>query len=152
MSVLLFLLGVALAAHSSERQPVNSAQLMAWLTAGVPGSRLVRIVQERGLASVPGKEQIHQLETAGADATLVRTLTKANLKPAASPNSSLSQTTTFEIPAALIPAAPIPAALVQAASDSRAQRFHEAELALRQALISDPENASLHFALAAMLR
>ena len=68
LSVFLFLLGVALAAHSSESQPVNSTQLMAWLTAGVPSSRLVRIVQERGIASVPGKEQIRQLESAGADA------------------------------------------------------------------------------------
>ncbi len=45
---------------------------MAWLTAGVPGSRLVRIMQERGIVSVPGKEQIHQLEAAGADANLVQ--------------------------------------------------------------------------------
>jgi Flp pilus assembly protein TadD len=142
MSVLLFFLGVALAAHSSESQPVNSAQLMAWLTAGVPSARLAHIVQERGLASIPGKKQIQELEVAGADAILVRTLAKANLKPSASPNSSFSGATASEIPAAL----------VQAASDARAQRFHEAELTLRQALSSDPENASLHFALAAMLR
>jgi hypothetical protein len=67
LSVVLFLLGVALAAHSSESQPVNSAQLMAWLTAGVPSNRLVRIIQERGIASVPGKEQIRQLEAAPAE-------------------------------------------------------------------------------------
>ena len=76
MSVLLFLLGAALAAHSSESQPVSSAQLMAWLTAGVPCNRLVRMVQEHGIASVPGKKQIHQLEAAGADPTLIRTLTR----------------------------------------------------------------------------
>ena len=45
-----------------------------------------------------------------------------------------------------------PQSLVQAAADARAQRFHEAELALRQALSSDPENAALHFALGTMLR
>ena len=50
-------LGVILAAHSSQSQPVNSAQLMAWLTAGVPCNRLVRMVQERGIAKAPGKEQ-----------------------------------------------------------------------------------------------
>ena len=86
LSICLFLLGVALAAQSSESQPVNSAQLMAWLTAGVPSNRLVRIVQERGIAKVPGKEQIRQLESAGADANLVRTLT--NLK-ASAPASAL---------------------------------------------------------------
>ena len=41
----------------------------------------------------------------------------------------------------------IPSALVQAAADAKAQRFHEAELALRQALASDPQNGALHFAL-----
>ena len=93
LSVLLFLLGVALAARSSDSQPVNSTELMAWLMAGMPSSRLVRIVQERGIASVPGKEQIRQLEAAGADPTLVRTLTKTNLKPPATASSSLSPTT-----------------------------------------------------------
>jgi tetratricopeptide (TPR) repeat protein len=133
LSVFLFVLGVVLAAHSSESRPVTSTQLMAWLTAGVPSSRLVRIIQERGIASVPGKEQIHQLESAGADENLVRTL--SNLKSSAAPDSS-----------------EIPAALVQAAADARAQRFHQAELAVRQALSSDSENAALHFALGTMLR
>jgi Flp pilus assembly protein TadD len=142
LSVFLFLLGVALAAHSSESQPVNSTQLVAWLTAGVPSSRLAQLVQERGIASVPGKEQLRQLEAAGADPTLVRTLIKTNLKPSAISNPSPAALTTSEIPAALI----------KASDDARAERFHEAELDLRQALISDPENASLHFALGAMLR
>jgi len=147
ISVFLFLLGAALAAHSSQSQPVNSAQLMAWLTAGVPSSRLARIVQEHGIASVPGKKQIHQLEAAGADPTLVRTLTRTNLKPSTTANSSLFETTTSKTTAS-----EIPAALLQASNDARAQRFHQAELDLREALNSDPENASLHFALGAMLR
>jgi tetratricopeptide (TPR) repeat protein len=147
LSVFLILLGVALAAHSSESQPVNSAQLMAWLTAGVPSSRLVRIVRERGMAGVPGKEQIHQLEAAGADANLVRTLTNLKSSATISSGSGASQ-----IPPVEVRAVEIPSVMVQAAADARAQRFHEAELALRQALSSDPDNASLHFALGAMLR
>ena len=137
LSVFLFLLGVALAAHSSESQPVNSIQLMAWLTAGVPNNRLARIVQERGLASVPGKDQIHQLEAAGADANLLRTLTDAKSSAMTSSQSAVSE---------------IPAAIVRAAAQAHAQRFHEAELALRQVLTTDSENAALHFALGAMLR
>ncbi|MGC2533462.1 MAG: hypothetical protein WA424_10980, partial [Candidatus Sulfotelmatobacter sp.] len=66
---------------------------MAWLTAGVPGNRLVRIVQERGLANVPGKEPIRQLEAAGADADLIHAL--KNSKRSAAADSSTS-----EIPAA----------------------------------------------------
>ena len=145
LSVFLFVLGVALASHASESKPVDCAQLMAWLTAGVPGNRLVRIIQERGLSSIPGREQIHQLETAGADANLVRTLT--SLKPPAAANSLVSANKTSETAAS-----ELPSALVQAAVDAHAQRFHEAELALRRALSSDPQNAALHFALGTMLR
>jgi tetratricopeptide (TPR) repeat protein len=133
--VFLFFLGVALAAQSSETQAVTPVQLMSWLTAGVPGNRLVRIVQERGMASIPGKEQLRQLESAGADPILLKAL--ANLKVSAS-----AQSETFEIPAIL----------VQVGVDARGQRFHGAELALRQVLSSDPKNAALHFALSAMLR
>lgn len=135
LAVFLLLFGAAQAAYSSQSQPVNSAQLMAWLMSGVPGSRLARIIQERGIANVPGKEPIRQLEAAGADANLVRTL--KNLKPAGTADASTAE---------------IPAVLVQAATDARAQRFHEAELALRQVLSSDPQNATLHFALGTMLR
>jgi len=140
LSVFLLLLGAALAAQANESRPVNSAQLMAWLTAGVPSSRLVRLIQERGIANVPGKEQIRQLEAAGADANLARALT--NGQPAAAADSPISETALSEIPPAL----------VQAATAARAQRFHEAELALRQALTADPQNAAVHFALGTMLR
>ncbi len=140
LSVLLLLFGVVsirvvLTAQSSQSQPVNSTQLMAWVMAGVPGNRLVRIVQEREIANVPGKESIRQLEAAGADANLIHAL--KNLKRSATADSSTPE---------------IPAALIQAATNARAQRFHEAELALRQALIADPQNAALHFALGTMLR
>jgi protein O-GlcNAc transferase len=133
-SVFLFLLSVALAAYCGESQPVNSIQLVAWLTAGVSSGRLVRIIQERGIASTPGKEQIRQLESAGADANLLRTL--ATRKPSTISSSSIA----------------IPEILVQAAVNARGQRFHEAERALRQGLTSDSQNAALHLALGAMLR
>jgi tetratricopeptide (TPR) repeat protein len=137
LSVFLLLIGAALAAHSSESQPVTSAQLIAWLTAGVPNSRLVRMVHERGIASVPGKDQIQQLEAAGADPTLVGALTRTESKSNLKPSSESPE---------------IPATLVQASVHARAQRYREAELALRQALDSDPKNAALHFALGTMLR
>jgi Flp pilus assembly protein TadD len=120
-------------AFANETQPVTSVQLMAWLTAGVPGNRLIRIIRERGIASAPDKEQIHQFEAAGAGSDLIRAL--ANLKV-----SSAN------------PASAIPAPLLRAATDAHAQRFHEAELDLRQAASSDPKNAALHFALGGMLR
>ncbi|MGB8730418.1 MAG: tetratricopeptide repeat protein, partial [Candidatus Sulfotelmatobacter sp.] len=131
LAVFFFLLSAALAAQSSESQPVTSVQLMAWLMAGVPSNRLVRIIQERTIASVPGKDQIHQFEAAGADENLLRTLT--GLK---SPTPGASE---------------IPAPLLKAAADAKAQRFHEAELDLRPAVLADPQNSALHFALGGML-
>ncbi|HWW15201.1 MAG TPA: tetratricopeptide repeat protein [Candidatus Dormibacteraeota bacterium] len=136
LSVLVFLLGLVLAAHATETQPVSSAQLMAWLASGVPCNRLVRLVQERGIASFPDKEQFRQLQSAGADADLILALKRANGKPSPAVSSATE----------------IPALLVQAATNARAQRFHEAELELRQALTSDPQNATLRFALGTMLR
>jgi tetratricopeptide (TPR) repeat protein len=138
LSILLFL-GVSIVATCSESQPVSSAQLMAWLTAGVPCNRLVRLVQERGMATALGKEQLRQFESAGADAKLIHVLT--NVKLTASAASSIAASTSE-----------IPAALVRAALDAHAGHFHEAEQSLREALKSDPQNGSLHFALGAMLR
>jgi hypothetical protein len=108
LSVLVFLLGLALAAHATDTQPVNSAQLMAWLASGVPSNRLIRLVQERGIASFPDKEQFRQLESAGADAGLILALKRANWKPTPAVSSATE----------------IPALLVQASADAHAQRFH----------------------------
>jgi len=135
LSVFLFVLVAAWAALASDFQPVNGAQLTAWLMSGVPCTRLARIVQERGIIAPFGKEQIQQLESAGADETLIRALATAH-----APEKTKSS------------ADEIPAILLQAAADSHSQHFHEAELDLRQALKSDPQDAALHFALGAMLR
>jgi Flp pilus assembly protein TadD len=137
VSVVLFLVGLilAIAAHASEGRPVNSTDLMAWLTAGVPCNRLIRIIQQRGIASIPNNEQIRQFEAAGANPILIRTL--SNLKPSS----------------AMSPVTPqIPPSLIQAAISAQSQRFHEADLDLRQAVSADPQNAALHFALGSMLR
>lgn len=136
LSVLIFILAVV-AASFSQSQPVSSTQLMAWLASGVPSSRLVRIMKERGVTALPNKQQIHQFEAAGADPTLLHEL--ANLKTSA--RRPPDKTSSSEIPAFLL----------QVAADARAQRFHQAELTLRQALSSDPQNAALHFALGSML-
>jgi tetratricopeptide (TPR) repeat protein len=137
LSFCLFFLCMAVFPAFSQTQSVNSTQLVAWLASGVPSSRLARIVQERGISSAPGKEQTRELEAAGADANLLHTLTTLGPTPATLAENAFSE---------------ISAALLQAATDARARRFHEAELALRQALNSDPQNAALHFALGTMLR
>ena len=111
---------------------INQTQIIAWLTAGIPSYRVAQLVQQHGLASVPTQEQLHQLESAGATANLIQTLSA--MKAPASP------------------ATQIPPALLKAADENRRQHYHEAELHLREALRGDPQNAALHFALAAMLR
>ena len=134
----LFALWVAIAAADSiDSKPagqtqINQTQIIAWLTAGIPNYRVAQLVQQHGLASVPTQEQLHQLESAGATANLIHTLSA--MKAPASP------------------ATQIPPALLKAADENRRQHYHEAELHLREALRGDPQNAALHFALAAMLR
>lgn len=132
LSVVIFL-GMAAGSVFSQTQPVNSSQLMAWLASGISNARLVRIVKERGLAAAPVKRKLHELESAGADAALLHTLSATK-----SANSATE--------------AEFSASLVRAVADARAQRFHEAELDLHQALTADPQNAAFHFALGTMLR
>ncbi len=131
---LFFCLSVVAAVDSSKSQPLDTTQLTAWLTGGISSTRLVQLIQERGLALAPTENEIHQLQAFGADEALVRTL--AGVKPA----DSHSQRTS------------IPAALLQAAAGAHARRYHEAELQLRAALRIDPQNPAIHFALAAMFR
>lgn len=134
VSVCLFVMAAVLASHASENEGVNCVQVMAWLMSGVPSTRVLRLVQERGSLQMPGKDEIHTLESAGADPVLVRALSHSGATP-----GSLSS-------------CEIPAFLQSAASDARSQRFHEAELTLRRGLAGDSKNAALHFALGTMLR
>ncbi len=132
--VVVLSLAASAAPNSSQTRSVDATHLVAWLIGGIPSSRLVCLVQERGVTSLPTKEQVRQLESAGADANLIRTLIGAK-----APSTTAS-------------AAPIPLALLAASTEARAQHYHAAELRLRDALHSDPQNAALHFALGAMLR
>ncbi len=121
------------AASASDTRPVDAAQLTAWLAGGVSSIRLIRLVQERGLAHVPAKQELTQLQTAGAEGNLIRALSNSKA-------------------VGIGPYAPIPPVLLRAATAARQQHFHEAELLLREILRNNPNNAALHFALGAMLR
>jgi tetratricopeptide (TPR) repeat protein len=107
---------------------------MAWLAAGVPSARLMRLVQERGVAHIPLRQELVQLQTAGAEKKLIHTLSTSKVAAGTIPYSALS---------------PI---LLEAAVAARQQHYHSAELLLREMLQRDPQNAALHFALGAMLR
>jgi superkiller protein 3 len=131
---LILILATALCAPASDSKPVDPVQLTAWLAAGVPGQRLLRIVQECGIAAFLSEKQIGQLAAVGAPESLLRALSR--FKPAL-PDPASSE---------------IPASLLHAAAAARSQRFHEAELALRESMTADPQNAALHFALGSMLR
>jgi len=126
-------LSVIAAADSAPSNPVDTTQLMAWLTAGISGRRLIRLVHEGGFGAAPTASEIQQLAAAGADKDLLSTLTELN--PVA-----INAVRT-----------PVLKGLLQAAEDVRDQRYHEAEVQLRAALRLDSDNAAIHFALAAML-
>jgi tetratricopeptide (TPR) repeat protein len=120
------------AAASTDSKPIDPTQIIAWLTAGIPSYRITQLAQQRGLASAPTQEQLHQLESAGATPNLIHALSALKAPEGRT--------------------VPIPPALLKAAAEARQQHYHEAELQLRQALSSDPQNAALHLAVGAMLR
>ena len=125
---------VAQSAHTqTETQPVNTTELAAWLTGGVSSSRLARLVTERGLATLPTRGELRQMESAGASKDLVRVLKSGNAR------------------SAMVGPA-IPTDLLKASNEARQQHLHEAELLLRDVVNSDGQNAALHFALGVMLR
>jgi tetratricopeptide (TPR) repeat protein len=124
---------------SVDSSSVTTTQLAAWLIGGVSSRRLARLVEERGLATLPTHAELRQVEAAGAEKDLVRVLTSGNAQSA---NVG----------------APIIDALLKAAAEAHQQKYHEAELDLRDALRTDSssrsggENSALHFALGSMLR
>ena len=60
-------LSVIAAADSAPSNPVDTTQLMAWLTAGISGRRLIRLVHEGGFGAAPTASEIQQLAATGAD-------------------------------------------------------------------------------------
>jgi len=143
---LLFLLVSSLAATSAycsearsvDSSPVSTTQLTAWLMAGVSSSRLARLAEERGLATLPTHTELKQVDAAGAEKDLIRVLASGNVKSA-----SVGM--------------PISGQLIKAAAEARQQKYHEAELDLREVLRSDGsmsagDSSALHFALGTMLR
>lgn len=121
------------AAATLDARPITNTELVAWLTGGVSSGRMVRLVDERGLARSLSKDQLRQLEAIGAEANLIRTLKAAKAQAGGAGE-------------------PISPVLMKAAIAAHEQRYHDAELQLRKALDSDSENAALHFALGSMLR
>jgi len=118
---------------ASKGQSVSTTQLAAWLTGGVSSSRLASLVKERSLATLPTNKELRQMESAGADADLMRALKSGNAQSAR-----------------VGPA--VPEALLKAAAEARRQQFHEAEGDLREVLATDAQNSALHFALGVMYR
>jgi tetratricopeptide (TPR) repeat protein len=120
-------------APTSNRKALDTTQIAAWLIGGVSGSRLVRLVAERGLANLPTHSELRQLESVGAGKDLLLVLNTGNVDSARI-------------------GTPIPAALLKAAAEARRQQFREAEVDIRDAMASDRENAALHFALGVIYR
>lgn len=133
LSLLLFCCTVGVAsAEPISPSPLATTEVVAWLTAGISTARLVRLVHERGLAVALSEDETRQVAAAGAGKDLVRALTQIK-------SVGVYATTT-----------PLSKPLLQAARDARSERYQEAAIHLRTALRLDPNNAALHFALAAM--
>ena len=134
LPIILLLLSLpAAVAQSAAARPVDTTQITAWLIGGVSSNRLARLAAERGLATLPTKTELRQVESTGAGKDLMRVLNSGNVQSA-------------EVGPA------IPAELLKAAAEARQQHYHQAELQLREAVASDDHNSALHFALGIMLR
>jgi len=133
---ILFLLVLAVLgqafAEPPKPQPIDHTQLMAWITGGISNARLSRLVFERGVAFTLSATDEKQLRAAGADGQLVKAL-RASHRSASS--KSL----------------PYPPALTKAAELAHQKMYEAAADQLTALLHSDPDNASLHFALGQML-
>ncbi len=110
LSLVISTLAADPASNSSQTRSITATELMAWLIAGVPSNRLVRLLEERGVTGIATKEQMQQLQSAGADANLIATLAYV------------------KAPASTTGAAPIPLSLLSAAVEARALHYHAAEL------------------------
>ena len=64
-------------AASTDTAPITSMQLMAWLVGGISSGRLAQLVEKQGIANALNNEQLRQLQSAGADANLIRILKAA---------------------------------------------------------------------------
>ena len=131
--ILLRFILAATVAYSAENQPVSTTQLAAWLTAGVAQKRLAGLVEEHGLATLPTKAELRELEAIGAGKELIHALSSGKAESA--------QT-----------GAPIPEALSKAAVAAHRKNWHEAEIELRGLLSGGAENSALHLALGTTLR
>ena len=120
-------------AQLTESHPVTTTQLAAWLLGGISSKRLAGLVREHGVANLPTMAELRQLQAVGADKSLMDQLASGKVQSA-----QIGPT--------------IPDALLNAAIAAGHQRYHDAELGLRDALSTDDGNSALHFALAAMLR
>src|SRR2546422_11329336 len=103
--VVFFAIAALTAAHAIDTKSVDVTQIVAWSAAGVSSGRLMRLAGERGLKRTAGKEQLRQLEGAGADPKLIHALAKAKAG-----------------------GSELPATLVQALSSAHARQYHQAEL------------------------
>src|ERR1700733_692303 len=119
--------------QAPDSQSLNTTQLAAWLIAGVPSTRLARLVGERGLANLPTNNELHQLRALGAGKDLIRVLSSGNVQSARIGR-------------------PIPPSLLKAADELSQQHFREAEARLREVVSPDDHNSALHFVLSFVYR
>ena len=136
LASLFFLLVMPPAAFSGPTQAptVESSQLMAWLAGGVSSNRLSRLIKDRGINFRLDRGYTKALRSAGADPAVIQVLRDSTATLAAGMQVSC------------------PPALAKAAEFAHQKRYEEAEHQLRELLRSDSKNASLHFALADVLR
>ena len=121
-------------AETNPPKPVDCSQLLTWMVGGIPGHRVLRLTQERGVAFGMNEDVTSALSRAGATPDFIRELQKDR-----GTNHEASSDT-------------CPQELTHAATFVAQQRYDQAEPIVRKLLIATPGNADLHYALGYILQ
>ncbi len=124
---ILFLLTANLNAQDHTAKAVSCEQLLSWMTAGIPGQRISRLVRERGATFPTNSNETQLLSSAGGGADLLKQLANTNI---------------------VGPKASCPADLLQACQFVQQQDFDEAQTIVEKRIAAEPDKADLHLALA----
>ena len=122
-----------------QQSPCSHGDLLALVAGRALPENIVNEIKSRGLAFHPGGEYLAQLETAGAESTILTTLNMAKISVSVEPSDDPHHVDFLKH-------------LAQAGGLIRKKSYTEAVRELNAALAGNPDNASAGFVMGELLR
>ena len=116
-------------AEDRVSKAIDCSQLLTWVTAGIPGQRLSRLVRDRGVSFRLGQNTAELLASVEVITDLVSEIRKGYISRVGERNVDC------------------PADLMETAELVHRQKYDEAEQVIRKRLTAAPDNPDLHLAL-----